>query len=73
MNTTTRLAPGYDLDPRSKTSHDVVHEVLQTVALWRERARQRRHLRSLTTVQLNDIGVSEAAARYEAAKGFWQA
>lgn len=41
------------------------------VRLWRERARQRRHLAELPAHMLRDIGVSRSAARAEAARPFW--
>lgn len=43
------------------------------LALWLERACQRRQLAELTTEQLSDIGVMPEAAQREAAKPFWQA
>lgn len=73
MNTMTRMARGYELGLRANGAGGTIGEAVNTLALWRERARQRRHLRSLTPAQLQDIGVSAAAARFEAAKGFWQA
>lgn len=47
--------------------------VRETVALWRERARQRRHLAAMSAEMLADIGVSASAARAEAGKPFWRA
>jgi uncharacterized protein YjiS (DUF1127 family) len=41
------------------------------IRLWRERARQRRHLAALPADMLRDIGVSPRAARAEAARPFW--
>ncbi len=43
------------------------------VKTWRERARSRADLASLTPSQLDDIGVTEHQARVEAGKPFWQA
>ena len=40
---------------------------------WRSRARQRRHLARLTWGQLDDIGITSKAARYEIGKPFWRA
>jgi uncharacterized protein YjiS (DUF1127 family) len=42
-----------------------------TLDMWRERARQRRHLAEISAEMLGDIGVSRSAARAEAAKPFW--
>ena len=42
-----------------------------TVALWADRARQRRTLAALTFEELKDIGVDPADAVQEAAKPFW--
>ena len=50
-----------------------VSQVLATVATWRERARQRRHLAEMSAQMLRDIGVSVSAARAEAGKPFWLA
>jgi uncharacterized protein YjiS (DUF1127 family) len=42
-----------------------------TVALWADRASQRRALASLTVEALKDIGLDPADAMQEAAKPFW--
>lgn len=47
--------------------------IFDTIALWRERARQRRALAILPDYMLNDIGVSRIEAWREAEKPFWQA
>ncbi len=44
-----------------------------TVAVWRERARQRGRLAEMSPEMLQDIGVSHSAARAEAGKPFWAA
>ena len=46
---------------------------LATFGLWRERARQRRHLAEMSPEMLRDIGVSPSQARAEAGKPFWVA
>jgi uncharacterized protein YjiS (DUF1127 family) len=43
-----------------------------TLWLWQERARQRRHLRSLNDHMLKDLGLSRADVEHETAKPFWQ-
>jgi uncharacterized protein YjiS (DUF1127 family) len=40
---------------------------------WRHRARSRRELADLDRAGLRDIGMSPAAAKYEASKPFWTA
>ena len=47
--------------------------VTAAIAVWRERARQRRHLAEMSPEMLRDIGVSVSAARAEAGKPFWTA
>ena len=49
-----------------------IQRVRRVISLWRERARQRRHLRSLDAGQLDDIGVSAEAAAREGRKPFWR-
>lgn len=44
---------------------------LSAVALWHERAGQRRRLAELDDYLLKDIGVTRAEARMEAEKPFW--
>ncbi len=44
-----------------------------TIALWRERARQRTHLAEVSAEMLRDLGISTSAARSEASKPFWVA
>ena len=53
------------------TSATVLERTWATLGLWRERARERRHLAEMTPQMLNDIGISRAAARAEAARPFW--
>jgi uncharacterized protein YjiS (DUF1127 family) len=40
--------------------------------IWRERARQRRHLQSLNDHMLRDIGLTRADVFAEASKPFWR-
>ncbi len=53
------------------TSATILERTWATLGLWRERARERRHLAEMTPQMLNDIGISRAAARAEAARPFW--
>jgi uncharacterized protein YjiS (DUF1127 family) len=46
--------------------------VALTLALWRHRARSRRHLATLDDRELADIGVSRAQRNAECGKRFWQ-
>jgi uncharacterized protein YjiS (DUF1127 family) len=50
-----------------------ITRVAATVGLWRERARQRKHLAEMSSWMLADIGISTSAARAEAGKPFWMA
>ncbi len=43
------------------------------VAVWRRNARTRRALVRLPKHLLPDVGLTPAAAKHEAAKGFWRA
>ena len=69
--TTTALKNRYAL------GHTTVSAMLAhtwaTVALWRQRARQRVRLAEMPPEMLQDIGVSASAARVEAGKPFWAA
>jgi uncharacterized protein YjiS (DUF1127 family) len=47
--------------------------VLATLAIWRCRNRTRRHLAFLEARELDDLGLTRAQQRAEAAKWFWQA
>jgi uncharacterized protein YjiS (DUF1127 family) len=49
----------------------VAEKVLDTLAMWRERARQRRDLQRLSDRDLRDIGLDRATAMREASKPFW--
>ena len=44
----------------------------RTLALWRERARQRRHLSELDDRLLRDIGLTRHQVRDEYRKPFWR-
>jgi uncharacterized protein YjiS (DUF1127 family) len=69
--TTTALNNRYAL--RHATVSTALAHTWATVALWRERARQRGRLAEMTPEMLQDIGVSCSAARFEAGKPFWAA
>ncbi|HSS65120.1 MAG TPA: DUF1127 domain-containing protein [Gammaproteobacteria bacterium] len=56
-----------------RSSADTFGRLLRTLALWHERARQRRALAVLPDELLKDIGVSRADAMREAGKPFWKA
>jgi uncharacterized protein YjiS (DUF1127 family) len=49
-----------------------VGRAVDLLLTWHERARQRRHLRSLNNYMLRDIGLSRADVEGEAAKPFWR-
>ena len=49
-----------------------VGRAVDLVLTWHERARQRRHLRSLGNYMLRDIGLSRADVEGEAGKPFWR-
>jgi uncharacterized protein YjiS (DUF1127 family) len=46
--------------------------LVQTLLLWHERARQRRHLQDLSDHMLRDIGLSRADVLAETDKPFWR-
>ena len=50
----------------------LIAAVLATLCAWRERSRQRRHLRDLDERLLRDIGLSRGDVRREAAKPGWR-
>ena len=47
--------------------------IVETLALWRQRSRSRRHLAELDDRGLADIGLSRTGRRIECRKRFWQA
>jgi uncharacterized protein YjiS (DUF1127 family) len=54
---------------------DLAMRLLRAVDLlltWRERARQRRQLRSLNDRMLRDIGITRADVLAESSKPFWR-
>lgn len=58
---------------RGRTSFaEQISSVWHTLALWHERARERRALAELPAELLKDIGVSRAEAMREAQKPFWK-
>lgn len=69
--TTTALKNRFAL--RNTTVSSAFAEMFTTIGLWRERARQRRHLAEMSPEMLADIGVSRSRARAEAGKPFWAA
>jgi uncharacterized protein YjiS (DUF1127 family) len=48
-----------------------LHCLARTLLLWHERARERRHLQSLSDHMLRDIGLTRADVLAEADKPFW--
>jgi uncharacterized protein YjiS (DUF1127 family) len=51
----------------------VVARAATLLLIWRERARQRRHLGSLNDYMLRDIGLTRADVLAEGSKPFWRA
>jgi uncharacterized protein YjiS (DUF1127 family) len=49
-----------------------VRRGLGQVAIWRDRARERRQLRDLSPAMLHDLGLTPAEIDAETAKPFWQ-
>lgn len=47
-------------------------QIRQTLNMWYDRARQRRHLATLNDHLLWDIGIDRASALKEASKPFWR-
>lgn len=58
---------------RRRAEANLFLRVAETVATWRERARQRSTLRGLQDDLLRDIGISRADAYEEGRKPFWRA
>jgi uncharacterized protein YjiS (DUF1127 family) len=48
-----------------------LHRLARTLLLWHERARERRHLQSLSDHMLRDMGLTRADVLAEADKPFW--
>lgn len=48
-------------------------QLLDTLRLWRQRARGRQHLREFDDHVLRDIGITRLQAEAEATKPFWRA
>jgi uncharacterized protein YjiS (DUF1127 family) len=69
---TTRVLK-YRAALRHTTISSVLTDAWETIGLWCERARQRRHLAEMSPQMLADIGLSRSAARAEAGKPFWLA
>jgi len=69
--TTTALK--YQSALQHTTVFTAVARTWATIALWRERARQRMQLTELSPEMLKDLGISISAARAEAIKPFWVA
>ena len=62
----------FDYSLKSAALHMLVW-VFETVAIWHERAVQRRQLGELDDRMLRDIGIGRADAERESGKRFWQA
>ncbi len=56
---------------RRKDGSGSTDRVFRIVAVWIERARQRRSLASLSDRSLKDIGINRCDALREASKPFW--
>jgi uncharacterized protein YjiS (DUF1127 family) len=56
----------------SPTINAMLRGLAATIALWRERAAQRRTLSELDDKALADIGLTRGAARGEALRPFWR-
>jgi uncharacterized protein YjiS (DUF1127 family) len=63
-----------DVRQRDHTSDLMVRaqRAVDLLLAWHERARQRRHLQSLSDHMLRDIGLTRADVFAEASKPFWR-
>ena len=66
-----RLGPR-GLDLRGITFIGLFARAIDSLGEWRARARERRHLSTLSDFMLKDIGVSRADASREFEKPFWR-
>lgn len=66
------MALGYQVATQASCD-DNWAQLWSQFVLWRQRARQRRQLATLSDRQLDDIGISRAQADCESAKPFWRA
>jgi len=58
--------------PGAAVSPPLLGRIRSTIAMWRQRTRERNELMTLTASDLADIGVSRAEAKAEAQKPFWR-
>ena len=68
-------ASSYELHTETRTGGSfgkIAGELQRIVTSWLARASQRRQLARLDAIQLDDIGLTQAAAMAEANKPFWQ-
>ena len=63
-STARRATPSWD---------EALVRFAQILSLWHERARQRRHLQTLSDHMLRDIGLTRADVCGECSKPFWRA
>lgn len=70
MTIATTLPDSADTASRPAASSP---SVIDTLRLWRRRARERTELARFTARELRDIGVTPADALYEIAKPVWRA
>lgn len=54
------------------SGHGVVHRLMATLALWRERSRQRAELARLNEFSRQDLGITEADVWRETRKAPWE-
>jgi uncharacterized protein YjiS (DUF1127 family) len=64
-----RSAPANEAPGRRAAS--LIARTIETLAVWRERRRERRALGALDDTLLKDIGISRADAYDEVRKPFW--
>lgn len=76
MTTYTKIDPINDLSQCLPSCEKIViiptNSVLKAVKFWIKRAHQRSQLAKLDERMLNDIGVSQEAAKREITKPFWR-
>jgi uncharacterized protein YjiS (DUF1127 family) len=58
-------------DHRTSYLRQGLGTLVATVSHWHSKSRQRQALAELDSQQLNDIGITRAAAQHEARKPFW--
>lgn len=72
VTATNRISPANHAGFLTQSWIDWMTRIIETIGIWRQRHRSRRHLARLDSRLLRDIGIDQVDCLIESNKPFWE-